>query len=160
MPNEVRLCIRCSKYKNSNDFYKSRRKVCKECVKIYQNKYNALNKDKIQERRDSIDERIRQKNYYRMNAAEFKERAMARHASLLQRTPKWLTPEQLLEIKNIYIEATEMTEQLHQEYEVDHMIPLQGENVSGLHVPWNLRIITRRENRSKKNKLLLRLRQY
>lgn len=36
--------------------------------------------------------------------------------------------------------------------EVDHEVPLQGENVSGLHVPWNLRIVPMPINRAKSNK--------
>jgi hypothetical protein len=74
-------------------------------------------------------------------------------ADKLQRTPRWLSPNQLQEIQDVYT-AREMLqlatgEQLH----VDHIVPLQGKNVSGLHVPWNLRITTATENLSKGNRL-------
>jgi 5-methylcytosine-specific restriction endonuclease McrA len=37
---------------------------------------------------------------------------------------------------------------------VDHIVPLQGENVTGLHVEYNLQIITRAENTIKGNQCL------
>jgi len=39
-------------------------------------------------------------------------------------------------------------------YHVDHIVPINGENISGLHVPWNLRITFASENIDKSNKLI------
>jgi 5-methylcytosine-specific restriction endonuclease McrA len=76
-----------------------------------------------------------------------------RHAAKLCRTPIWLTQNQLLQIKSIYSEAAELTKLLGEWYEVDHIVPLQGKTVSGLHVPWNLQILTAKENGIKGNRL-------
>lgn len=37
-------------------------------------------------------------------------------------------------------------------FEVDHVVPLRGRSVSGLHVPHNLRLLTRQENMAKGNR--------
>jgi hypothetical protein len=70
-----------------------------------------------------------------------------RRAALLHRTPLW---SDLKAIEQIYQEAREFRE-AGLEVDVDHVIPLQGDNVSGLHVPLNLRICLSSVNRSKSN---------
>ena len=71
-----------------------------------------------------------------------------------QATPKWLTQEQKTAIKRFYLDAMAATRVTGTPYVVDHVIPLRGELVSGLHVPWNLAVITREENLAKSNKLI------
>ena len=71
-----------------------------------------------------------------------------RRAAKLQRTPTWVDREA---IKQIYTECSIRRTQ-GEDVQVDHIIPLQGELVSGLHVAENLRIVSSFENRSKKNK--------
>jgi 5-methylcytosine-specific restriction endonuclease McrA len=78
-----------------------------------------------------------------------------RHAKKLRATPPWLTKEQREEIQDLYIEASKRTKETRLSHHVDHIVPLQGESVSGLHVPWNLQILTAKENLSKKNKIIL-----
>ena len=78
--------------------------------------------------------------------------SMKRYTKRLQRTPKWLSQGDWIKIKWAYTLASQMTKSSGIKYEVDHIIPLQGENVSGLHVPWNLKILTKTENCSKGNR--------
>ena len=74
-----------------------------------------------------------------------------RRAALLQRTPRWLTAEDYRIIRGQYEMAALMTKLVGVPYHVDHIVPLQGENVSGLHVAANLRVIRGSENMKKGN---------
>jgi 5-methylcytosine-specific restriction endonuclease McrA len=69
-------------------------------------------------------------------------------------TPPWLTRKQKSEIRQLYQIAITMTQTTGEQYVVDHIVPLRGEEVCGLHVPWNLRVITQEENLKKSNKLV------
>ncbi len=54
-------------------------------------------------------------------------------------------------IRQFYALAKELTERTGVEHEVDHIYPLQGETVCGLHVETNLQILTKTANRAKGN---------
>lgn len=60
--------------------------------------------------------------------------------------PKWVD---LKQIRKIYEMASQMNKESDVCYQVDHIWPLAGKTFSGLHVPWNLQIITAAENRKK-----------
>ena len=80
---------------------------------------------------------------------------MTRDAGKKDRTPSWLTEDQLWMIDEIYDLASIRTEISGISWHVDHVIPLNGKKVSGLHVPWNLMVITAKENQIKGNKFLI-----
>ena len=75
-----------------------------------------------------------------------------RRAAKLLRTPKWLTSDDLFFIEEAYHLAKLRTETLSIQYHVDHILPLQGKKVSGLHVPNNLQVIPAKINLQKSNK--------
>lgn len=64
-------------------------------------------------------------------------------------TPNWLTPAQKLEIQKLYLLAEALTEVRGESWVVDHIVPLDGKIVCGLHVPWNMRVIHWLENSKK-----------
>ena len=89
----------------------------------------------------------RKKNPHKLNAYVGKRRA----AKLL-RTPKWLTADDLFIIEEAYHVAKLRTELTNIPWHVDHILPLQGKKVSGLHVPGNIQVIPAKINLQKSNK--------
>lgn len=65
----------------------------------------------------------------------------SRYGRVVQATPPWADKEA---IRKIY-------ENCPEGYEVDHIVPVKGKNVTGLHLPWNLQYLPRSENRRKRN---------
>lgn len=92
------------------------------------------------------------KKYYQNNKTDYKFRNAVRRAFKLHATPKWLSEQDKLHLKCIYQVAAMRNKESDTRWHVDHIVPLQGENVCGLHVPWNLRVITAEENLAKGNK--------
>jgi 5-methylcytosine-specific restriction endonuclease McrA len=77
----------------------------------------------------------------------------ARRRKHRQATPPWLTRSQKQEIRAMYQTAITLSKITGEQYVVDHIYPLRSDTVCGLHVPWNLRVITRAENLQKSNSL-------
>lgn len=74
--------------------------------------------------------------------------ANKRRAAKLQRTPPWAD---LDAMRAVYAEANRLTQETGIPHHVDHIVPLQGRLVSGLHVHNNLQILTGSENSKKRN---------
>jgi len=92
------------------------------------------------------------KAYRQANKGKIAALNAARKAVIKQRTPKWLDEISFERIQNEYKLAALLTKVTGSPWHVDHIIPLKGKMVSGLHVPSNLRVLPAAENISKKNK--------
>jgi hypothetical protein len=121
----------------------------KEKLKEYSRQYRLDNKEKIKEK-DKLfylnnKEKIKKVNrLYRLNKPHIHSALSAkRRAVKLKATPRFAN---LKKIKEIYMNCPKG-------YHVDHIVPLQGKNVCGLHVEWNLQYLTPLENSFKSNKL-------
>ena len=77
----------------------------------------------------------------------------ARRRKHREATPPWLSRRQKAQVREQYTVAITMTKTTGEQYVVDHIYPLRSEIVCGLHVPWNLRVVTQQENLEKSNSL-------
>lgn len=96
------------------------------------------------------------KRYSSTPKAKFKKthREASRRANKANATPKCLSDEHKKQILKIYEFAKLVEKTFGIKTHVDHIVPLKGKNVSGLHVPWNLQVLSACENLSKGNKIL------
>lgn len=108
--------------------------------------WRAANPDKVKAQRPL-------KNAYsKANPEKMAALLAKRRAAKLQRTPKWLSADDFWLIEQAYEIASLRSKATNIAWHVDHIYPLQGELVSGLHVPTNLQVIPWFENLSKANK--------
>lgn len=144
---------------NSKDGYQSHCKVCDNARKQaweLKNPELARQYQKTASSNKYIKDRlsIRQKNieWKKNNPAKMAAMDAKRRASILQRTPKWLSNQDLLRIECLYSLASMLNRHGVESWHVDHIIPLQGKKVSGLHVYNNLRVVPSSVNLAKGNR--------
>jgi 5-methylcytosine-specific restriction endonuclease McrA len=95
--------------------------------------------------------RLRSKLSSRKNPARVKANKIKYETKRNSATPKWLTEACIETMNAIYEAARRLTLETGIKHQVDHIIPINGDTVSGLHVPTNLQILTQAENVSKSN---------
>lgn len=130
---------------------------CKDCMAESSRKYRARSPEKSREtakkyrERNLGKERDRYTRYNKENPEVRAYHAALRRAKEKTATPAWLTKGQEDDIKKMYALAKRFGELCNIRYHVDHIVPLAGKDVCGLHVPWNLQILPASVNIAKSN---------
>lgn len=109
----------------------------------------AKNPDKVKAIKQRSADKHREKTkakhsqYKRENRAKVRADTRWRQTLKAQATPAWVDR---AAIEAIYVEARRLERVTGVAHHVDHIIPLRGKAVRGLHVPWNLQAIPAKEN--------------
>lgn len=151
----MKICNTCKVLKSLKEFYNCslnkdlKQGCCKVCSKINRKKQNIRNKKKTRNLTPE-EKRLKKKNSDRTwrvnNPGKAKARSRRYDKRILLATPKWLSKDQQNQIDTMYSLCPK-------NYHVDHIVPLAGKQVSGLHVPWNLQYLDAVTNIKKSNKL-------
>jgi 5-methylcytosine-specific restriction endonuclease McrA len=150
-------CVECLKEDWALDNAKRSEKPKSEASKAAGKRYYEKNKAAVKARANArAKEEISQykRKYKEANPELYKALTSIRRKRHRNATPKWITQAQKLAMRQLYLQAMELTKLTNERYVVDHIVPLISDEVCGLHVPWNLRVITQEENLKKSNKLL------
>jgi hypothetical protein len=160
----MKTCSICKEFKDLSMFCKEKANKdghgsrCKVCNRLVAHAWAKTNPEqrKVQTQLDrQRHKRKRQETsnrWARSNPGFVNAKKAKRLADKEQRTPKWLTKEDLKNMRSMYMFASELTKQGGIKIDVDHIIPLRGENISGLHCPQNLQFLTHTENMLKGNR--------
>lgn len=124
--------------------------TCMECTRIKNAKiYESYHKPYVKKNKEKIKETAAR--YQKNNKGKVNARTAHRYAEKIKRTPKWLTQDDKWFIQEAYELATLRTNLTGMPWHVDHIIPMNGRIVSGLHCPTNLRVVLASVNCSKNN---------
>ena len=177
---KIKSCTKCkikknlSEYRKRSDSKDGHSHICKICLSKDNKEYRSrpeiktkikkIQKDYYEKNKPKLLKKM--KKYYQENKKSCNKNAYkyaknnrgkrnALNSKRRKATPKWLTDNQKKEMENLYIKCKDMEKLDDVKYHVDHIIPINGKNVCGLHVPWNLQILKACENRKKSNKVLI-----
>ena len=167
----TKRCTTCNEVKTISNFYNHRGRrdgknnTCIQCKKDYnlRNKERDLSTGRKYHRKNSKTRNKYSREYKKANKGLINGINSFRHAQKLKAVPPWISKEDKKTIKYIYTMASiwsllvKSRYNIDIKYTVDHIIPLQGKEVCGLHIPINLQILPAKINCSKSNKLSVNL---
>ena len=170
---EAKICSSCSEIKPLLDFHKrtvspdgltASCKACRSSARKSYQSQKSYNRSYREEHRDTLLKKKREwdldnrdhinaykRSYRKGKPTEHKAWDAQKRAKRLKRVPPWLNEEQKKEIKQFYWLRDDIKTITGEYYEVDHIVPLQGKTICGLHVPWNLQILPSDLNNKKNN---------
>lgn len=159
----MKFCSNCGIEKPLDEFYDNKNKKdgkhchCKECSRALKREWAAKNKDKVA----SYDKEWQEKNKDKkaksykkwqqthkgfVNSINSKRRADEKAA-----TPSWADLDKIRSFYNV-AQYLDWASGGFVKHHVDHIVPLRGKNVCGLHVEYNLQVLTQDDNLRKSNK--------
>ena len=150
-------CVECMKEDWTFDNARRSERPKSEASKAAGRKYYEKNKAAVKARaamRPPEEKRRAKQAYKEKNPELYKALTSVRKRRHRSATPKWVSKEEKLAMRKLYLEAQRLTKLTGERYVVDHIYPLISDVVCGLHVLKNLRVITQAENLKKSNKVV------
>lgn len=124
------------------------RSVCKNCNLYYMKERYKRKREELLSYQKSLNKR--QLEVYRARKAS---NSAAYRAKQKNATPCWITEEQTRQMNETFKERERLSTITSVKHHVDHIVPINNLYVCGLHVPWNLEVITEEQNLLKNNKI-------
>ena len=156
----MKYCKRCNENHPIKMFHrdKTMKSGYKSSCKDVSKKYYIDNKEEVLRRTSSYKEKNRQsycvksKEYYQNNKQLYVEKSARRRTSKLLRTPSWYSDRDRAAFKELANYQRILKDIGGWAFDIDHILPLQGKTVSGLHCKENWQLLPTSVNKSKGNR--------
>lgn len=154
----AKACTKCRHFKRHDQFNRDKQKTdgrasnCKECEKQRCTKYRQNNRHIWQRHYRNNEKAYKARSKQRRidNPEEKLVNEQNRRAAKKQALPSWAKTKAMQgEFKRIAQHRQWLNEATGISHDIDHIVPLQSDFVCGLHVPWNLMILPKKDNNSK-----------
>lgn len=144
-----------------SEYYQSNKETCLSRAKQWyidnKDRKKLYDKMRREQKREELSAFEKERAKLPHRKAAHNEESRRRKMVVKQASPLWLSEFDLFHIQEIYHLAQLRTKALGVAFHVDHIVPLRGKTVCGLHVPSNLQLLPAKENISKGNRVEFQL---